>query len=165
MSLQTSSLVFDSSSSAAGLNGLLIAARVGVAAQALGIAQASLNEEIRYANERTQFNKKIGHFYAVQDFIASDEISIDSARSITYAVASKPLVEESARRRSCVAKIAASNAAVLAARHSIRIHGGYGFVRDYPVERYLRDARATQIYLESNEALKGIIAEDLLFGR
>ena len=162
LKLSDSSIVFDSDSVKTGINTILIAARLAVSSQALGIGQASLDEEIRYANERTQFNTKIGRFYAVQDFIASDEVSIDSARSLTYSVASQPLSLESADRKSGAAKIAASNAAVQSARHSIRVHGGYGFVRDYPVERYLRDARATQIYLEPNEVLKAKIAEDLL---
>ena len=156
------SIAFDSLQAGAALEKLLILSRLGVAAQALGIGEASLDEEVKYANERSQFNTKIGQFYAVQDFIASDEVSIDAARSVTYGVASHPLSEKFAWRKSCIAKIAASNAAVQAARHSIRIHGGYGFIRDYPVERYLRDARATQIYLESNEALKAKIAEDML---
>jgi len=157
-----SSLLFPAPETPSAVQRFQTVGRLAVSAQSLGIAQAALSEEIKYANERSQFNTKIGRFYAVQDFIASDEISIDTARTATYDVASKPLNDESAGRRSAVAKIAASNAAVQTARHSIRVHGGYGFIRDYPVERYLRDARATQIYLESNEALKAKIAEDLL---
>lgn len=160
--ISSSSIVFDPASAPDGLERLLIAARISVAAQALGIGQAALDEEVRYANERSQFNTKIGKFYAVQDFLASDGTSLSTARSLTYAVASQPLNDESLKRKSSMAKISASNAAVQSARHSIRVHGGYGFVRDYPVERYLRDARATQIFLESNEVLKAKIAEDLL---
>ena len=162
LDLTESSLLFPSAETSSAVQRFQVAGRLAVASQSLGIGQAALNEEIKYANERSQFNTKIGRFYAVQDFIASDEISIDSARSVTYDVASSPLNEESAGRRSAAAKILASNAAVQTARHSIRVHGGYGFIRDYPVERYLRDARAMQIYLESNEALKAKIAEDLL---
>jgi alkylation response protein AidB-like acyl-CoA dehydrogenase len=162
LKLDSSSVAFDETNAPEGLEKIHFSGRLGVAAQALGIGQASLDEEIRYANERTQFNTEIGRFYAVQDFIAQDEVSLDTARSLTRSVASQPQQDDSARRRSCVAKIAASNAAVQAARHSIRVHGGYGFVRDYPVERYLRDARATQLYLEPNEVLKAKIAEALL---
>jgi acyl-CoA dehydrogenase len=162
LKLTDSSLVCDPEVTLSAINRLMIAARFAIASLALGIGQASLDEEVRYANERVQFNTKIGQFYAVQDFIGSDEISIDTARSVTYSAASRPLTDELASRKSCIAKIAASNAAVQSARHSIRVHGGYGFVRDYPVERYLRDARATQIFLEPNEVLKGKIAEDLL---
>ncbi|MDG6924374.1 MAG: acyl-CoA/acyl-ACP dehydrogenase [Nitrososphaerota archaeon] len=137
-------------------------ARLIVAAQALGIGQASLDAAIKYSNERSQFKTTIGSFYAVRDFIAQDEISLQSARSITYSVADEISLFQTPMRDSAIAKIAASDAAVSASRHSIRIHGGYGFIRDYQVERYLRDARATQIYIESNEALKGDIAGSLL---
>jgi alkylation response protein AidB-like acyl-CoA dehydrogenase len=162
LQLEKSFIAFDTVNVSVGLDRLYIAARLAVSSQALGIGQAALDEEIRYANERAQFNTKIGRFYAVQDFIASDEVSLDTARSLTQGVASMSLTEDSANRKSCVAKIAASNAAVQSARHSIRTHGGYGFIHDYPVERYLRDARVTQIYLEPNEVLKAKIAEDLL---
>jgi alkylation response protein AidB-like acyl-CoA dehydrogenase len=162
LKLDSSSVAFDETRAPEALEKIHVSGRLGVAAQALGIGQASLDEEIRYANERIQFNTKIGRFYAVQDFIAQDEVSLDTARSLTQEVASQPQPDDSVGRRSCVAKIAASNAAVQAARHSIRVHGGYGFVRDYPVERYLRDARATQLYLEPNEVLKAKIAEALL---
>lgn len=162
LKLLNSSLAFDANSVPVGLDVLLIASRLGVAAQALGIAQASLDEEVRYANERSQFNTKIGRFYAVQDFIASDKVSIETARGFTYGIASHAFTEESVKIGSCIAKISASSAAVQSARHSIRVHGGYGFIRDYPVERYLRDARVTLIYLEPNEVLKAKIAEELI---
>ena len=160
--LPADALAFDPQHSGTILEQLLARSRLAVAAQALGIAQASLEAAIKYSNERSQFNTKIAKFYAVKDFIAQDEIAIQSARSITYSVASELLSIPTLQRDSAIAKVAASNAAVQAARHSIRIHGGYGFIRDYPVERYLRDARVTQIYIEPNEALKGQIASSLL---
>jgi hypothetical protein len=160
--LPTECLVFDIHQTGSALTQLLVRSRLIVAAQALGLAQASLDSAIRYSNERSQFNTKIGKFYAVKDMIAQDEIAIQSARSITYSVSSELLSNTSLQRDSAIAKVSASNSAVQAARHSIRVHGGYGFVRDYPVERYLRDARVTQIYIESNEALKGEIASSLV---
>ena len=162
LKLSTDTLVFDPQHTGRILEQLFARSRLAVAAQALGIAQASLDASIKYSNERTQFNTQIGKFYAVKDFIAQDEIAIQSARSITYSVAAELLSIPSLQRDSAIAKVAASNSAVQAARHSIRVHGGYGFIRDYPVERYLRDARVTQIYIESNEALKGQIAGSLL---
>ncbi len=141
---------------------MLAKSRLAVAAQALGIGQASLDAEIKYANERVQFNTKIGSFYAVRDFIAQDEIALETARSLTYSVASEIQTLATLSRDSAIAKVSSSNAAVQTARHSIRVHGGYGFVRDYPVERHLRDARGTQIYIESNEELKSQIAGSLL---
>ena len=156
------SLVFELDRSGHALTQLHVRARLAVAAQALGIGQASLDAEVKYANERKQFNTKIGSFYAVRDFIAQDEIAVESARSVTYSVAAEIATLSTLSRDSAIAKISASTAAVQAARHSIRVHGGYGFVRDYPVERYLRDARATEIYIESNEALKSEIAGSML---
>lgn len=163
LKLTKESLVSEPAETPTALLNLLIAGRLAVAAQALGVGQAAHDEEIKYANERSQFNTKIGRFYAVREFIASDAISLDSARSLTYD-ATFAINRKSASKKSATAKVAASNAAVQTARHSIRVHGGYGFIRDYPVERYLRDARVTQIYLEPNEALKAKIAEDLLSG-
>ena len=161
LKLSDQSEVFEKNATFSALELFLVSTRLLVAAQALGIAQASLDEEVRYANERSQFNTKIGRFFAVQDFIAQDEVSIQTSRSVTYGTAPRSSSAEKVRD-SCIAKISASNAAVQSARHSIRIHGGYGFVRDYPVERYLRDARATQLYIEPNEVLKAKIAESLL---
>jgi alkylation response protein AidB-like acyl-CoA dehydrogenase len=160
--LPLNSTVFEPEVLPAGLNRIHINARLAVAAQALGIAQAALDAEVKYANERVQFNTKIGKFYAVQDFIAQDQIAVQTARLVTYKTAAEMRNLRTLERDSAVAKVSSSNAAVQTARHSIRVHGGYGFIRDYPVERYLRDARVTQVYLESNESLKAKIAESLL---
>lgn len=161
LKLPKESVAFDASETSSIIPNLLVKSRLSVAAQALGLGQASLDAAVKYSNERSQFSTKIGNFYAVRDFLAQDQIAIEGARSITYSVASELSLPTSGRD-SAIAKVSASNAAVQAARHSIRIHGGYGFVRDYPVERYLRDARATQLYIESNESLKDIIAGSIL---
>ena len=160
--LPLNSTVFEPEVLPAGLRRLHTNSRLAVAAQALGIAQAALDSEVQYANERAQFNTKIGNFYAVQDFIAQDQIAIQTARLLTYKIASEMRNLRTLDRDGAVAKVSSSNAAVQTARHAIRIHGGYGFIRDYLVERYLRDARVTQSYLESNESLKAKIAESLL---
>jgi len=160
--LPLNSLLFDVSGTSSALSRLNVRARLAVAAQALGLAQASIDAEVKYANERVQFNTKIGRFYAVQDFIAQDEINLETSRAQVYLAASQIDSSETIMRESAVAKISASNCAVSSARHAIRVHGGYGFVRDYPVERYVRDARLTQIYPESNESLKAQIAGSLL---
>lgn len=144
------------------LDQLLARARLAVAAQALGIAQASIDSEVKYAKEREQFDMKIGNFYAVQEMIASDAVDVETARSLCYLTSSEIRSGKTLQRDSAIAKIAASNAAIKAARHAIRVHGGYGFTRAYPVERYARDARLTQIYTETNEDLKSLIARSLL---
>ncbi|MHB8566305.1 MAG: acyl-CoA dehydrogenase family protein [Nitrososphaerales archaeon] len=160
--LPLASLLCDVQKTAESLSKLTYRARFAIASQALGLAQASLDSEIIYANERRQFNTPIARFYAVQDFIATDAISLETSRSLTYLSASQIDTLQSIGRESAIAKISSSNCAVTAARHAIRIHGGYGFVRDYPVERYLRDARLTQIYMEANESLKAAVASSLL---
>ncbi|MFI5420805.1 MAG: acyl-CoA dehydrogenase family protein, partial [Nitrososphaerales archaeon] len=160
--LPKNAILFDDNEVSAAMHRILTRSRLAVAGQALGIGQAALDAEISYANERSQFNTKIGKFYAVQDFIAADHISIETARVIAYKASRQINDSHTLERDSAVAKVSSSNAAVQTARHSIRIHGGYGFIRDYPVERYLRDARVTQSYIESNEALKAKIAESLL---
>jgi alkylation response protein AidB-like acyl-CoA dehydrogenase len=120
LKLSDRAAVFEKNATSSALESFLATTRLLVAAQALGIAQASLDEAVRYANERSQFNTKIGRFFAVQDFMAQDEISIQSSRSVTYGAA-PPSNSPEKVRDSCIAKISASNAAVQSARHSIRI--------------------------------------------
>ena len=156
------SLLFEPKAGTGAFDQLLARSRLAVSAQALGLAQSSLDMALKYANERSQFNKKIGNFYAIRDMLAKDEIGIQTARALTYSVARGIATSKTLRRDSGLAKVSASNASVQAAKHSIKVHGGYGFVRDYQVERYLRDARLTQIYVESNEKIKSEIAELLL---
>lgn len=162
LKLPIGSLLFEPKLGERPFEQLLSRSRVAVSAQALGIAQAALDASVKYANERSQFNKKIGSFYAIRDMIAIDEMNTQTARSFTYTVASDITNSATLRRDSGIAKVSASNASVQVAKHSIRIHGGYGYMRDYPVERYLRDARLTQIYIESNEKIKSEIARSLL---
>ncbi|MDG6997161.1 MAG: acyl-CoA dehydrogenase family protein [Nitrososphaerota archaeon] len=156
------SLLFDPQITETALSQLLARSRLAMAAVALGIGQASIDAAVKYSTERKQFNTKIGKFYAIQDFIATDEVSVQTSRALLYDVVSTITKSKTSLRDSAVAKISASNAAVQAARHSIRIHGGYGFIRDYPVERYLRDARAMQLLMETNETLKAQVAEALM---
>ncbi len=160
--LPLESLVYEVSKVREALPWLLARANLAVAGQGLGLAQASIDASVKYANERSQFNTKIGNFYAVQDMIASDSIDLETARALTYVIAGEINTTSTLERDSSIAKIASSNAAVRASRHAIRVHGGYGFTRDYPVERYARDARFTQIYTESNEDLKALVAKSLL---
>src|SRR5208283_1299182 len=110
--------LFDVSGTSSALSRLNVRARLAVAAQALGLAQASIDAEVKYANERVQFNTKIGRFYAVQDFIAQDEINLETSRAQVYLAASQIDSSETIMRESAVAKISASNCAVSSARHA-----------------------------------------------
>jgi alkylation response protein AidB-like acyl-CoA dehydrogenase len=162
LALPLESLVCEISQTNDYLNQLLARSRLAVASQALGIGQAAIDASLKYASERSQFNTKIGNFYAVQDMIASSAIELETARSLCYVTSSEIRTSASLLRDSAIVKVAASNAALKAGRHCVRVHGGYGFTRDYPAERYMRDARLTQIYTETNEELKSLIARSLL---
>jgi len=136
--------------------------RIGIAAQALGIAQASLDASITYAKERVQFGKPIATFQAIQWMIADMATQIQAARHLTYHAA---WVEDSGARFSkeaAMAKLFASEAAMFASNKAIQIHGGHGYTKDYPVERYMRDAKITEIYEGTNEVQRMVIAGAVL---
>lgn len=164
LKLSSNNLLFGSAIQSAVEGTLLTRSRLALASVALGVAQAAIDASVKYANQRMQFNRKIGSFYAIQDMIATSETEVQTARSLTYLASSRmqDSDDESLARDSALAKISASLAAVNSARRAIRVHGGYGFMRDYPVERYARDARLTPIFLETNEELKSVLAASLL---
>jgi alkylation response protein AidB-like acyl-CoA dehydrogenase len=136
--------------------------RIGIAAQALGIAQASLEASIRYANERRQFDRLIGEFDAIREMLANMAIEVDTARLLTYQAAwlrdqGRPHIKEAS-----LAKWHASEAATRAANWAIQIHGGYGYLAEFNVERYWRDARITEIYEGTTEVQKMVVAAQVL---
>jgi alkylation response protein AidB-like acyl-CoA dehydrogenase len=136
--------------------------RIGIAAQALGIAQACLDASIVYAKQRKAFDRPIAELQAIQFKIADMATNIEAARMLTLNAAAlkdagAPFGPEAAK-----AKLFASKVAVQSALEAIQIHGGYGYVREYLVERYLRDAKITEIYEGTSEIQKIIIARSLL---
>jgi butyryl-CoA dehydrogenase len=136
--------------------------RIGIASQALGIAQAALDESLKYAKEREQFRKPIGKFQAIQWMIADMATEIQAARFLVYKAA---FTKDTAKRYSAeaaMAKLYASDTAVKATRNAIQIHGGYGFIKDYPLERLYRDAKITEIYEGTSEVQRMVIAGDKL---
>jgi butyryl-CoA dehydrogenase len=140
----------------------LASGRAGIAAQAVGIAQACLDASIRYAKERQQFGQPLGRFQAVQWKLANMATEIEAARLLTLRAASRkdralPFAAESSE-----AKLFASEVANRAAVEAVQIHGGYGYIQDYPVERYLRDARVLTIYEGTSEIHRLIISRHLL---
>lgn len=137
--------------------------RPGVAAQALGIAQAALDHSVRYSREREQFGQPIGRFQAVAHMLADMAIRVEATRALVYAVAR--MIDAGARdfdREAAMAKTFASDVAMAAAVDAVQIFGGYGYMRDYPVEKLLRDAKITQIYEGTNQVQRNIIAASLL---
>jgi alkylation response protein AidB-like acyl-CoA dehydrogenase len=136
--------------------------RIGIAAQALGIAQACLDASVRYAKERKAFDRPIAELQAIQFKIADMATNIAAARMLTLKAAALKDAEKSFGREAAMAKLFASKVAVQAALEAIQIHGGYGYVREYLVERYLRDAKITEIYEGTSEIQRIVIARSLL---
>jgi len=137
--------------------------RPGVAAQALGIAQGALELAVKYAKERHQFGKAISSFQGIQWMIADMATEIEAARGLVYSTARmvdagiKDVAKESA-----MAKMYASDVAMKVTVDALQIFGGYGYMRDYPIEKYVRDAKITQIYEGTNQIQRNIIALSII---
>jgi alkylation response protein AidB-like acyl-CoA dehydrogenase len=139
--------------------------RIGIASQAIGIATAALEEGTAYAKERQQFGRPIGDFQAIQWMIADSATELEAARLLTLrAAAQKERGAPSFRREAAIAKLFASEAAWRICDRALQIHGGYGYVRDFAVERHLRDVRVTRIYEGTSEIQRTVIARALLEG-
>jgi butyryl-CoA dehydrogenase len=136
--------------------------RIGVASQAVGIARASLDDALKYAQERKAFGKPICEHQSIQNYFAEMVCRIDSARYLTLAAAKRKDQKKSYVRQAAMAKLSASETAMYCANKGIQIHGGYGFVTDYPAERHLRDAKITEIYEGTSEIQRILIATQLL---
>ena len=147
-------------------------ARVGIAALSVGITRAALEHAIRYATEREQFGRSIARFGAIQGKLADMQQRVSGARALTHRAgeAVQALVNGGGPRtgpdgltaRAAVAKLAASEAASWVADEAVQIFGGYGYMRDYPVEKLLRDAKGTEIFEGTNEVMRRVIARELL---
>jgi len=138
------------------------ASRITVAAQAVGIAQGALDKSLAYAKERQQFGQPISNFQAIQWMLANMAIGIDAARLLTYRAAQLedkglPFVKEAA-----MAKVFAAETAMSATTKAIQIYGGYGYVKEYPLERYFRDAKITEIYEGTSEMQRLTVARQLI---
>ncbi len=136
--------------------------RIGIAAQALGIAQASLEASVKYAKERKTFGKFLAEHQAIQFKIADMATKIEAARLLTLLAAWKKDRGERYVKEASMAKLFASQVAVECALEAVQIHGGYGYIKDFPVERYLRDSKITEIYEGTSEIQRIIIARELL---
>ena len=136
--------------------------RVGIAAQALGIAQGALDEAVKYSKEREQFGRPLAKFQAIQWMLADMETEIQAARFLVYSAAVKKKEGGRFSKEAAMAKLYASEVAGRAVNKAVQIHGGYGYTRDYPVERYFRDQKITEIYEGTSEVQRMVIAQDLL---
>jgi alkylation response protein AidB-like acyl-CoA dehydrogenase len=136
--------------------------RIGIASQALGIAEASLEAAIKYSKERKAFGKEIANLQAIQFKLADMAMKLDAAKLLTLKAAAMKDAGKKYYAEAAMAKLYASKIAVECALEAIQIHGGYGYVREYLVERYLRDAKITEIYEGTSEIQRIVIARSLL---
>ena len=139
--------------------------RIGIAAQAVGIARAAYEVALAYARERTAFGHRIAEFQAIQHKLANMAMEIDAARLLVLRAAwlkdrGEPVTEAGAK-----AKLFASEMARRQTAEAIQVLGGYGYTKDFPVERYFRDAKVTEIYEGTSEIQRLVIAREILGGR
>lgn len=136
--------------------------RLGIAAQAIGIAEAALDHSIAYAAHREQFGRTLSRFQGIQFKLADMAMRLEAGRGLLYRAAQAYMAGEPRRRKlSSMAKLYASEAAMWITRQAVQIHGGYGYSREYPVERLFRDAKVTEIYEGTSEIHRIIISREL----
>jgi alkylation response protein AidB-like acyl-CoA dehydrogenase len=139
--------------------------RLGIAAQAIGIARAALEHSLDYAAQRTQFGRPIRDFQAIQFKVADMGARIASARALLHATAAAKDRGESTTLYGSMSKLLASETAMWVTQQAVQIFGGYGYVKDYPVERFFRDAKVTEIYEGTSEVQRIVIARELFAER
>lgn len=141
---------------------LIDTARIGVSAQAVGIAQGALDLSIKYAKEREQFGRPIADLQGIQWYLATMETKIQAARALTFHAAK--LADKGMRhtKEAAMAKLISSETAREVTNLALQIHGGYGYMKDFPLERMYRDAKITEIYEGTSEVQKLVIARSLL---
>jgi alkylation response protein AidB-like acyl-CoA dehydrogenase len=136
--------------------------RIGIAAQAVGIARGAMEQSIRYSLEREQFGQPIAKFQAIQWMLADMATEIDAARLLAYRAAYLQTNKQPYSKEAAMAKLFASEMAMKTTNKAIQVHGGYGYSREYPVERNFRDAKITEIYEGTSEIQRIVIASHLL---
>jgi alkylation response protein AidB-like acyl-CoA dehydrogenase len=141
---------------------ILDGGRISIAAMALGIAQGALDCSLDYATQREQFNRPISDFQAIRFKLADMATQIEAARTLTYQAADLKEQEGSVPKWSSMAKLFASETAVKVAEEAIQIHGGYGYTKDYPAEKYWRDSKVCTIGEGTSEIQRSVIARELL---
>ncbi len=137
-------------------------ARIGVASQALGIAEGALEESVSYMKERVQFGKPIAALQGLQWYISDMATRIECARWMVYRAAYLKVTGQPFTKEAAIAKLNASETASFVANKALQIHGGYGYMQDYPLERMVRDAKITEIYEGTSEIHKVVISRAVL---
>ncbi len=136
--------------------------RIGIAAQAVGIARAAVGAAVSYAKERRQFDQPVSEFQAIQWMIADSATELDAAELLCFRAAGRKEAGDAFTREASIAKVFSSEAAYRACHRAVQILGGYGYMREYPVERHLRDVKVTSIYEGTSEIQRIVIARNLL---
>ncbi len=139
--------------------------RIGIASQAIGIGRASLEASLDYSKTREQFDQPISNFQAIQWKLADMATQLDAAELLTLRAAYNEDHHKPYEKEAAMAKLLASDTAMWATVEGVQIFGGYGYVKEYPVERHMRDAKITQIYEGTNEVMRLVIAKNLLKSR
>jgi alkylation response protein AidB-like acyl-CoA dehydrogenase len=140
----------------------LDAGRIGIAAQAIGIARAALEDSIAYARERVQFGQPIARFEMVQGLLADMATQIEAARVLMLRAAHLRDLEVPSPRESAMAKLFAGDMAMKVTTDAVQVLGGYGYIREYPVERHMRDAKITQIYEGTQQIQRMVVARQVM---
>jgi len=136
--------------------------RIGIAAQALGLAQGALDETVKYTKERKQFGRAIAKFQNTQFELASMDTKVEAARLLVYKAAYLKDQKVKYSKEAAMAKLFAADTAMEVTTKAVQLYGGYGYTREYPVERMMRDAKITEIYEGTSEVQKMVIAANLL---
>ena len=136
--------------------------RIGIAAQALGIAQGALDKAIEYSKTRVQFGRPISTKQGLQWMMADMHVRTEAARQLVYRAAYAKDHQKRFTEEAAMAKLYASETAMWVTTKAVQIHGGYGFTRDYPVERMMRDAKITEIYEGTSEVQRMVISGSIL---
>jgi butyryl-CoA dehydrogenase len=136
--------------------------RIGIAAQAVGIAQAAFEASVKYSKERQQFKRPISSFQSIQNMIADMAVAIDAARLLVYRVCSLKDSGAPFGKEAAMAKLYASTVCSEVTGRAVQVHGGYGYSREYDVERYYRDAKVTEIYEGTSEIQRMVISRAVL---
>jgi alkylation response protein AidB-like acyl-CoA dehydrogenase len=135
--------------------------RITIAARGVGIAQAALDESVAYANEREQFGQPIGDFQAIGHKLADMDTKVETARLLMHYAADRKIAGKRFVKEAAQAKLYASEVSREVANEAIQIHGGYGYTKDFPVERFYRDAKLNEIYEGTSEVLRNTIADEV----
>ena len=136
--------------------------RIGIAAQALGLAEGSIDEAVKYTKERKQFGRKISQFQNTQFQLADMATKVEAARLLVYKAAMAKATQKSYSLEAAMAKLYAAEVAMEVTTKAVQLHGGYGYTREYDVERMMRDAKITEIYEGTSEVQRMVISADLL---